>query len=623
MCTAPGGVPAGGDRPGARGHRAAVVIAPPAPVPDRGTRVRRGVAAILPGGHRLLPSGVAHRAEAAQAQGVGDHEDAREGHRRAREHRVRGSPRRRAGSPPRCRRRPRRGCRGSCASVRRDRRMASAAPRRSPDDEGQVGRLDRDVGARARSRGRGRPARGPGASLTPSPTIATTRPSACRRRTTSALPPGSTSAITSSMPDLGRHGARRRGGVAGEQHRAAARGRAAAATASALDGLDRVGHHQQSPHARRPRRRRPPCAPAPAPRPGRRSSVPSSVQPPLGEQRGAADHDRTALDHALHAEPLAVREALDGAGGRPARRGPPGDGPGDRVLGAVLQRARPGAGPRPRSSPPAAITSTSAIPPVVTVPVLSSTIGVDAPGRLEDLGPGDQRCPSCGAATRADQQGGRRGQAERAGAGDDQHGDGGGEREGRAGPVGRARTRAWPPPARSRPGTKTAEMRSASRCTGRLARLGLASTRRAIWASGVSAPTRVARTTSRPPALIVAPVTASPGPTSDGHGLAGQQRRVDRRRAVLDDAVGRRSSRPGRTTNRSPTAQRVDRRPAPRRRRGRAATASLAPSSSSARSAGAGRALGARLEVPAGQQEGGDDAGHLEVDVVGARARGR
>ena len=58
-----------------------------------------------------------------------------------------------------------------------------------------------------------------GASLTPSPTIATTRPSACRRLTTSAFSDGSTSAITSSMPDL--VGDRSRGGcvVAGEQDR--------------------------------------------------------------------------------------------------------------------------------------------------------------------------------------------------------------------------------------------------------------------------------------------------------------------------------------------------------------------------------------------------------------------
>ena len=68
--------------------------------------------------------------------------------------------------------------------------------------------------------------------------------------------------------------------------------------------------------------------------------------------------------------------------------------------------------------------------PVVTVPVLSRTIGVDPPGRLEDLGALDEDA-ELRAAAGADQQGGGRGQAEGARAGDDQHGDGGGERGGR------------------------------------------------------------------------------------------------------------------------------------------------------------------------------------------------
>ena len=46
-------------------------------------------------------------------------------------------------------------------------------------------------------------------------------------------------------------------------------------------------------------------------------------------------------------------------------------------------------------------------------------------------------------------------------------------------------------------GTKIAETRSASRCTGAFPDCA-SSTRRAIWASAVSAPTLVARTTSRP-----------------------------------------------------------------------------------------------------------------------------
>ena len=66
-------------------------------------------------------------------------------------------------------------------------------------------------------------------------------------------------------------------------------------------------------------------------------------------------------------------------------------------------------------------------------------------------------------------------------------------------------------------GTKTAETRSARRCTSALP-LWASVTSRAIWASWVSEPTRVARTSSRPPTLTVAPTTLSPGPTSTGTG---------------------------------------------------------------------------------------------------------
>ncbi len=55
-------------------------------------------------------------------------------------------------------------------------------------------------------------------------------------------------------------------------------------------------------------------------------------------------------------------------------------------------------------------------------------------------------------------------------------------------------------------GTKTPEIRSASRCACALP-FCASSTRRAIWASWVSAPTRSARTTSRPSTFTVAPTT--------------------------------------------------------------------------------------------------------------------
>jgi len=64
-------------------------------------------------------------------------------------------------------------------------------------------------------------------------------------------------------------------------------------------------------------------------------------------------------------------------------------------------------------------------------------------------------------------------------------------------------------------GTKIADTRSAKRWTCALP-FWASSTRRAICASCVSAPIRVARTNSRPPTLTVAPMTSSPGRTSSG-----------------------------------------------------------------------------------------------------------
>jgi hypothetical protein len=73
------------------------------------------------------------------------------------------------------------------------------------------------------------------------------------------------------------------------------------------------------------------------------------------------------------------------------------------------------------------MTSTSFIRPVVTVPVLSSTMVSTRRVDSRICGPLIS-IPSLRAAARAGQQRGRRGQPQGAGAGDDQHGDGGGER---------------------------------------------------------------------------------------------------------------------------------------------------------------------------------------------------
>ena len=100
-------------------------------------------------------------------------------------------------------------------------------------------------------------------------------------------------------------------------------------------------------------------------------------------------------------------------------------------------------------------------------------------------------------------------------------------------------------------GTNTAATRSASRCTGALPRCASV-TSRAIWASWVSAPTRVARTRSSPPTFTVAPTTVSPGPTSTG---TGSPVNIEASTAELPSTTTPSVAifSPGRTRNTSPT----------------------------------------------------------------------
>jgi len=137
-------------------------------------------------------------------------------------------------------------------------------------------------------------------------------------------------------------------------------------------------------------------------------------------------------------------------------------------------------------------------------------------------------------------------------------------------------------------GTKMPEIRSARRWTWALP-FWASSTRRAIWASWVSPPTRVARTTRRPPALTVAPTTASPTVTSTGtDSPVSMLASMAERPSTTVPSVATFS--PGRTTKWTPTSSwsvgmRVS---TPSRR----TATSLAPSWSRARSA----APDARLE---------------------------
>ena len=279
-----------------------------------------------------------------------------------------------------------------------------------------------------------------GASLTPSPTMATTRPSACRRRTTSALSAGRTSAMTSSMPTSA----------------ATARAVVSLSPVSStgrrperLQRRDRLGRGRldgvgDDEHARGPRRpsrgdrRR--CGPAPRRRPG-------GVE--LGG--GCAGSTRPAARGGRRPTPW---PSTTPSTPRPSRLAKPSTAGSGAELVARRGRSpgRSGARRRPRARRRAAAPRRGravgdddvdeAHPAGGDGAGLVEHDRVDPAGGLEDLRALDQQA-ELGAAAGADQQRGRRGEPERARAGDDQHGDGGGERERRRSRRRRARSRAW------------------------------------------------------------------------------------------------------------------------------------------------------------------------------------
>ena len=103
----------------------------------------------------------------------------------------------------------------------------------------------------------------------------------------------------------------------------------------------------------------------------------------------------------------------------------------------------------------------------------------------------------------------------------------------------------------------------------------------------------------------------------DRHRLAGEQRLVDRARALARRRRRWRPSRPGgRRSGRRPRAARPGRALAPSAR-----LDVLGAELEQRRQRGAGAALGARLEVAAGEQERRHDRADLEVDLVRAAAR--
>ena len=387
---------------------------------------------------------------------------------------------------------------------------------------------------------RRRPAASAGASLMPSPAIATTRPSACSRRIASAFCSGSTSASTSSMPSCARDRLGRRAAVAGQHHDAQAVGvqqRAAPRRVDALIGsatpsrpasaaVDGDEHHRLAVAAqlRRPRSR---SAPASTPE-RRRAAVRCRAR-----RGGRRRVPRTPLPV------MRLRSRRRSASATPRSLRAGDDRRGQRMLAGPLE-ARGEAQQLVLVDAGAARPSTSRGLPSVSVPVLSTT-SVSTFSRRSSASALRISTPAVRAAAGADHDRHRRRQPERAGAGDDQHRDGVDQR------VRQARLGADQRPRPTKVTTATSEHgghepgRRRRRPAAGSAR-GCAAPRRPSARSARAAcraPTRSARITKLPVPLTVPPVTLVAGRLLDRDRLAGDHRFVDGAAALEHDAVDR------------------------------------------------------------------------------------
>ena len=451
--------------------------------------------------------------EAPQAQAVRDDEDARERHRGRGDDRVE-----QPGSGERDRgdvvgERP--------EQVALDRRERAA---REPDRVDRAARRSPETSVRsaasiatsvpvpiARPRSAWASA---GASLTPSPTIATTSPSRCSAR------------------DHGRLVGREHVG----DHLARSRPRPATDRAArSLSPVSRIGLETELAQERRPPRRwrasacrRRATSPRTAPsQPTAIAVMPSASALSCSASSRGAELEPRSASSAVRPTTTA-RPSTTASTPRPARlpnRSTAGSPPSFSRAWAAIASAigcslALSAAPAKRSS------SRSLAPvrhhPADTHAAVGDGAGLvehdrrDPPRLLEHLRPLDQD-PELRAAAGPDHE--RRGsrEAECARAGDDQHGDGRGE--GVRGVAGDDQ-----PAGERQQGDADHDGHEDGR---RLDRRDAGSapcppappsTSRAICASAVSAPTRAARTTSLPNVLIVAPATSLPGPTSTGTG---------------------------------------------------------------------------------------------------------
>ena len=298
-----------------------------------------------------------------------------------------------------------------------------------------------------------------GASLRPSPTIATTRPSCCSALIAATLPSGSTSAITSSMPAWRRDGLGRGPAIAGQHHRCAGRGAAAtrprrrlpaaacrrcAKTAAAVpvDGRDHDGLGPAPPTTRRGRE----LAAVSMPTVRGTPSVPAMTGVSVDACR-ARRGQRAAVE-------IRWRRSV-----RLCRIRECDDRLRERMLGASLRPPRSSASVRSRSPLRTLRTSHDLRRALGQRAGLVEHDGVDRRQPLERLAALDQHAGR-GAASAGDHHRGRHRQPHRARAGDDQHRDRRrqrrGERRRRRAPASTPRT--------SRPQSRSPPARTPRRC---------------------------------------------------------------------------------------------------------------------------------------------------------------
>ena len=216
-----------------------------------------------------------------------------------------------------------------------------------------------------------------GASLIPSPTMATFFPASWSFRISRSLSAGSTSAITRSIPARRAMASAVRRVVAGQHDDLEAQGLQSRSTAAGAPSL-RASATAASPA------RRPSTAAKTAVFPSRGQRLgggrePGSIDPPAGHEPCAADDDLPPFDHGLDPLPFQGGELRSAGNGELPGAGLSEKGLGQRMLGRLFGRGHQAQELVLRRRAPTGTRSVTSGAPLVRVPVLSKTTVVSAP----------------------------------------------------------------------------------------------------------------------------------------------------------------------------------------------------------------------------------------------------